>query len=61
MVEVGVDDDVHGQGDGLLAVVFSQFLGSDKVQGDDMKDFMLDGAFHLLRRQGQEQERIEMD
>ena len=26
-----------------------------------MKDFMLDGAFHLLRRQGQEQERIEMD
>lgn len=26
-----------------------------------MKDFMLDGAFHLFRRQSQEQERIEVD
>ena len=61
MVEVGIDDDIHGQGNGLFAVVFSQFLGSDEVQGDDVKDFMLDGAFHLFRRQSQEQEGIEVD
>ena len=61
MVQVGIDDDVHGQVDGLLAVAALQLFGPDEVHGDDVQDLVLDGRFHLLRRQGEEDEGVEIE
>ena len=61
MVEVGVDDDVHGQIDGQLAVLLPQFFGPDEVERYDVEDFVLDGALHLFRRQGQEEHGVEIE
>lgn len=61
MVEVGVDDDVHGQVDGHLAVLAAQVFGPQEMEGDDVQDFVFDRAFHLLRREGQEEHGVEID
>lgn len=61
VVEIGVDDDVHGQVDGHFAVLLPQFFGPDEVEGDDVEDFMLNRALHLFRRQGQEEHGIEIE
>ena len=61
MVQIGIDDDVHGQVNGLLAVAALQLFGPDEVHGDDVQDLVLDGRFHLLRRQGEEDEGVEIE
>ena len=61
VVEIGVDDDIHGQVDGHLAVLAAQVLGSQEMEGDDVQDFVFDRAFHLLRREGQEEHGVEVE
>ena len=61
VIEVGIDDDVHGQIDSQFAVLLPQFFGPDEVERYDVENFVFDRALHLFWRQGQEEHRVEIE
>lgn len=50
--QIGVDDDIHGQVQGQLAIMVLQVFGTLQVLEDDVQDFMADAVSHLVNRQG---------
>ena len=54
-VEVRIDDGIHGQIEGQLAVRAAKVTGTQEMAEHDVQDFVTDRTEHLLRRLLQKQ------
>ena len=60
MVEIRIDDHIHGEIQGETAVISLELTSPQEVEGDDVQDFMLHRAFHLFRGEREEHIGIEI-
>ena len=60
IIQIGVDHDIHRHVQGERTIPGTEFSGPQQVQRTDMENFMFDRGSHLLLRQRQENDRIEV-
>ena len=59
-VHVRIDNGIHGQVQGQLAIMLPQIAGTQEMLEYDVQNFVFDGADHLLRRLFQKKEGVKV-